>query len=230
MSAKKNAKWSLDLPTREEQYLRKRRALVQEAGRAFGKAGFHNTSLDDVAKALNVTKAALYYYIKTKQEILFECHSLALDLGEQARQFAWQGSDQPLERLRLWLRKYIQLLTGDIGCYAVLAEPISSLDETHQKLIRDRLRTFDRHFQQLVIDAIADGTLPNCDPRLAVAFFMGAINNISRWFTPNTDLNDESITAAFEGFIFHGLLSDHRFQTAPAETTDSRVPVAAAST
>ncbi len=230
MSAKKNTKWSLDLPTREEQYLRKRRALVQEAGRAFGKAGFHNTSMDDVAKALNVTKAALYYYIKTKQEILFECHSLALDLGEQARQFAWEQSDQPLERLRLWLRKYIQLLTGDIGCYAVLAEPISSLDDNHQKLIRDRLRTFDKQFQQLVIDAIAGGTLPNCDPRLAVAFFMGAINNISRWFTPNTDLNDESITAAFESFIFHGLLSDHRSRSAPAEIIDSRAQAAGAST
>jgi AcrR family transcriptional regulator len=230
MSPKKSAKWSLDLPTREEQYLRKRRALIQEAGRAFAKAGFHNTSMDDVAKALNVTKAALYYYIKTKQEILFECHSLALDLGEQARQFAWEQSDQPLERLRLWIRKYIQLLTGDIGCYAVLAEPISSLDNDHKRLIRDRLRAFDKQFQQLIIDAIADGTLPSCDPRLAVAFFMGAINNISRWFMPNIDLNDESITAAFEGFIFHGLLSEHRSRSTPMGVVDSRTRVAAAST
>ena len=60
------------------------RALIAAAGRAFGVKGFHNTTLDDIAQALGVTKPALYRYVKSKHEILFECHRLAVGMAEQA--------------------------------------------------------------------------------------------------------------------------------------------------
>ncbi len=62
----------------------KRRAVIRESGRIFSRRGYHNTSLDDVAKALNVSKGTLYNYVQDKEDILFECHKLSLDIGERA--------------------------------------------------------------------------------------------------------------------------------------------------
>lgn len=201
----KNARWATAVPSQEEQYRLKRQTLIREAGKAFSRKGFHNTSMNDVAEMLNVTKPALYYYIKTKQEILFECHAYALDLGEQARSFAWARSDRPLERLSLLIGRYVELLTGSFGSYAALLEPISSLEPHYREQIRARLREFDRVFLGLIEAAMADGSLPPVNPKLAVAFFMGAINNISRWYSPAGPSSGPEIAKAFCGFIFDGL-------------------------
>ena len=74
--------------SRDEQFRLKRNALLREAARAFSGRGYHNTSLDDVAAVLGVTKAALYHYVRSKQEILFECHMMSLDIGDEAMKYA----------------------------------------------------------------------------------------------------------------------------------------------
>ncbi len=200
------ARWKSALPSQEEQYQLKRLALIREAGKAFSRKGFHNTSMDEVAATLNVTKPALYYYIKTKQEILYECHNYAIDLGEQARQIAWATSDKPLERLQILLKTYIELLTGTFGSHAVLTEPISSLEPAYRAKIVARLREFDQIFQSLLLDAIAEGSIPPIDHRLAIGFFMGAVNNITRWYSPEGRRSGPEIAEAFVNFIVHGLL------------------------
>lgn len=183
----------------------KRLALIREAGRAFSRKGFHNTSMDDVAEVLNVTKPALYYYIKTKQDILYECHSYALDLAERARQVAFTETEEPLERLRLLLGNYIELLTSSFGSYAVLAEPVSSLDPESRETILKRMREFDTMLRDLVEKAIEAGSMPPVDSKLAIAFFMGSINHITRWYSPDGPRSGHEIAEAFVGFIMHGL-------------------------
>ena len=62
----------------EVQAASKRGSVIASAANLFNERGFHLTTLDDVAAALHVTKATLYYYIKDKDEILLECHKQAL--------------------------------------------------------------------------------------------------------------------------------------------------------
>ena len=69
---RKPSAWKNVAPSRDQLFALKRTALLREAARAFSARGYHDTSLDDVAKTLGVTKPALYYYVTNKQEILFE--------------------------------------------------------------------------------------------------------------------------------------------------------------
>ena len=57
----------------------KREAVVRAAAKAFNRNGYHNTSLDDIAAALEVTKPTLYYYVKSKEQLLFECFRTGLE-------------------------------------------------------------------------------------------------------------------------------------------------------
>src|ERR1700745_1159419 len=51
----------------------KRDAVIRAAAREFNRKGYHNTSLDDIARRLEVTKPTVYYYITSKEQLLFEC-------------------------------------------------------------------------------------------------------------------------------------------------------------
>ena len=202
---KKPARWADAVPAREAQFETKRRALVREAARAFGRRGFHNTSLDDVAEALGVTKPALYRYVRTKHEILYEAKNIAFDAGARARAMAAAASADPLERLRLYVIHYIDLLTSELGSYAVLAEPVTSLPPELAEPIRQRMREADAALRDMVQAAIDAGAMPATDPRLAVAFFMGAINHIARWYAPEGSMTGRQIGEVFAGFILNGL-------------------------
>lgn len=206
---RRTPRWGNAVPPDEEQFETKRRALVREAARAFGRRGFHNTSLDEIAEALGVTKPALYRYVKTKHEILYEAKSIAFDVGAKARELAYAASTDPLERLRGYVVTYIELLTGELGSYAVLAEPVTSLPPEYRDPILVRMREADRHLRSMVQDGIDAGRLAPADPGLAVAFFMGAINHIARWYSPDGPLKGREIGEIFANFIVNGL-SLHR--------------------
>ncbi len=202
-----SAAWKNVVLSRDQQFALKRAALLREAGRAFSAQGYHDTSLDDVAKTLGVTKAALYYYVKNKQEILFECHMQAQDLGETALQYSEQNGRNGREKILLLAQKYIELITGEMGSFAVLGE-FDALDAENRTIIARRRDKFDRHFRRLVSDGIADGSIRSVDPKLTVFFFMGAINWMTRWFRPDgpqpgteiaqhfADLLDKAISSA----------------------------------
>ncbi len=57
----------------------KREAVIRAAARAFNERGYHNTSLDDIAAALDVTKPTIYYYVANKEQLLFECFLAGLE-------------------------------------------------------------------------------------------------------------------------------------------------------
>ena len=201
---KKPSRWADAVPPREAQFETKRRALVREAARAFGRRGFHNTSLEEIAEALGVTKPALYRYVRTKHEILYEAKTIAFDAGAHAREIAAASAD-PLERLRLYIIHYIDLVTSELGSYAVLAEPVTSLPPEYAEPIRTRMRDADRALREMVQAAMESGQLAPADPKLAVAFFMGAINHIARWYVPDGPMSGREIGEAFAGFILNGL-------------------------
>jgi AcrR family transcriptional regulator len=205
--ARKNPspRWGADVPTPDDQFQVKRRALIREAGKAFSRFGYHNTSLDDIAKTLNVTKPALYYYVKDKNEILFECHNLALDLGDQAIEEARSTGDTAFGRLREFVYRYVRLINSELGNYAVLTEPVTSLRAPQREAILKRRRRFDTVLREWVADAMNDGEIARNDPALVVAFFMGAVNRIPIWFSPEGPVSGEEVARIFSNLIAYGM-------------------------
>src|SRR5436190_22198533 len=54
-----------------------RRVILDASAVMFHEKGYDRTSLDDIAKALSVTKPSLYYHFSNKEEILLECVTAA---------------------------------------------------------------------------------------------------------------------------------------------------------
>ena len=200
----KPSRWNNALANTPDPRDLRKRALVAAAGRAFGVKGFHNTTLDDIAAALAVTKPALYRYVRNKHEILYECHRLAIEMAEECLAAAQADAATPLQALRRFVEGYIRQMTGELGTCVVLTEYYSMTAE-HSAQIQKRRRVVDTGLRTLVARCIADGSIAPCDPKLAVFFFMGAINNINRWFTETGESSGEAIATAFADHVVQAL-------------------------
>jgi AcrR family transcriptional regulator len=153
---------------------------------------------------LGVTKPALYYYVKNKQEILFECHMLSQDLGDRALERALKDGRTSREVVVLLGRTYIELLTSEIGACAVLAE-FNALDPANREIIAARRDAFEKKFRKLLEQGIADGSIRPIDPKLTVFFFMGSVNWMTRWFDPDGPNSGAEIAQAFADLLDHAI-------------------------
>src|SRR5690242_21794262 len=106
--------WETRRRPREARAL-KREAVILAAARAFRARGYHNTSLDDLAASLKVTKPTLYLYVPNKEAILFECFRAGLDPLLHRLDDCERAKGPARERLFAFIRGYASAIVGDFG-------------------------------------------------------------------------------------------------------------------
>jgi AcrR family transcriptional regulator len=190
---------------REAQYNAKRRAVIRSAAAAFRRRGYHNASMTEIAKSLGLTKAALYYYVKSKEEILFEAHIMVYDKMDELVKAARGQGDTGLEKLQILYGEFAQMLTRD---GLALLTDIDSLKGEFQKTVLSRRGKIERAVTRLVEKGMADGSIKKADPKITVFFLMGALNWLNVWYEPGGRISGEDIAKQFVAQMSAGIAQD----------------------
>ena len=104
------------------------------AAQAFYEIGFHNTSLDDSARRLNVTKPTIYYYVRNKEESLFECVRIGLEMLDEVSNGVMGHGGRAYEELTAVMHKYAEIVTMDFGlCMIRFGEEPPPHDRTRHR-------------------------------------------------------------------------------------------------
>ncbi len=198
------ANWDGAVASREELRQLKRRAALRVASRIFNIKGYHGTSLDEIADEIGVTKTALYYYFKNKEQLLFECLQLSYDCGMTARLESEAKGGTGYERLRHLYRRFMQLLMQERGAYTTQAN-LHALPEDRRELLLERRRQLDRYSRMLLTKSIEEGAIRPVDVRIASNYFLGAVNWILRWYDEDDDKTPEEISEIFLDLLMNGI-------------------------
>ncbi|MBJ7906746.1 TetR/AcrR family transcriptional regulator [Streptomyces sp. NPDC003656] len=114
--------------TKQQRRGNTRQRIQDVALELFAEQGYEKTSLREIAERLDVTKAALYYHFKTKEEIIV---SLFRDLTQPIEDLIEWGQGQPhtLETKQEIVRRYSEALAG--------AEPLFRFMQENQATVRE---------------------------------------------------------------------------------------------
>ena len=149
-------RWKNVVSAPDEHYQLKKQAVIAEAARAFGRHGANNVSLDQIAAALNVTKPALYYYFKNKQELIYECHELVMRIGDQVLEDAVASESTGYVRITTFIKNYLAVLTDQFGAPAILHD-FSAMTPSDQNKIVLRRRRFTQQLRQILGSVLVHG-------------------------------------------------------------------------
>ncbi|HYM11037.1 MAG TPA: TetR/AcrR family transcriptional regulator [Bryobacterales bacterium] len=182
----------------------KREAILQTAAQLFLEKSYGRTSLNDVAKRLNITKPALYTYFRNKEEILLGCYRWGTGLIEESlNKIAGQGGTG-MEKVEAFIYSYATVMTVNFGrCVMRLDE--GDLSSKALAEVRDYKRKIDRRLRSFVQEGIEDGSITRCDPKLAAFSIAGAVNWICMWYEPEGPLSAEEIASQFARTLTEGL-------------------------
>ena len=213
--------WGDAIPTSAESASLKRASIVREAARAFNRAGFHGTSMDDIARQVGVSKAALYRYVRTKHEVLFTCFSLGLDSGEANLDRAEREGANGLEKLRIACRGYLQDVLTVLGHSVVLLEENALLPKQASIVIRRR-DGIEKRFRALVAEGIEDGSVIECDPKLAIFNLLGAINWVPKWYRDDGHWSAVEVAESLVDLAIRSIAVDARTHAAASKNISRR--------
>jgi len=194
-------------PTKQQLRDLKRREIVRCASEKFGEEGFENVRLETIADDLGVTKAALYNYVASKNDLLMQCYEVGMDRLVSAVEAATDIPGSAAQRLDSGMQAYIVTMTrNDMQFLWSYTRPmVMSGDKRIVQAIRDKL---DNMVRDLLKEGMNDGSLrSDLDPKLASLVILGAINWVGIWFRQDGGRRSDDIAKEITREALYGYLS-----------------------
>jgi len=187
---------------------RRDQEVLDAAAQIFYERGYAEASVQDIADSLGMLKGSLYYYIDTKEDLLFrilqQVHDEVDAILEET--LALEVS-APLERLRAYVRSLVLYTTGNLPKMSVYYHDIDSLSGERREIVLGRRRRHQEFVAELIQEAQGSGAATtSADPRLTRDFVFGALIWVYRWYRPRGRYRREVIADECADFILHGVV------------------------
>ena len=182
----------------------KKEAVLQTSVQMFIEKGYRQTSLDDVAKKLKITKPALYYYFHNKEEIYLECYRRGIAMTQQSLERIRSHEGSGLEKVTGFIQTYTVIIANDFGRFLVRQDD-RELSPKAQAEVRAEKRKIDQSLRSFIEQGVEDGSVRSCNVRLASFSLAGAIHSLVNWFEPDGPMTAEQVGAEFAQTLTQGL-------------------------
>jgi AcrR family transcriptional regulator len=186
----------------------KLREICRQAARVFYEKGYDGASMQDIAKAVGLTKAGLYHHVGSKDRLLFEIMNYGMDiLDETVLQRVKQIAD-PREKLRQTIIGHIDLIVRarDLEITVILHEN-RSLKGALRKKINARKREYIDYLEDLIRKVQEqEGVKPQLPTALTAFALLGMINWLYQWYHTEGSVKQAELAEYFVDFFFRGLL------------------------
>jgi AcrR family transcriptional regulator len=199
----------------------RRTEILRTAARIFHDRGFDATSVSDIARSLDMTKAGLYHYFPSKEALLFEIMTFGSERVYEEVMVPAHAIADPEERLWKIVVRHAQISTRAHGAVAQLIDEARALPPVARK----RIKQFNRAYFDLIRGTLreldAQGRLRDVDPTVAAFSVIGMILWLPRWFRQGGRLNSEQAAIEIANLAVAGVVRQPR-SLAPAKPSRRR--------
>jgi TetR/AcrR family transcriptional regulator, cholesterol catabolism regulator len=179
--------------------------VLDAAAELFEERGYQATTLQDVASRVQLLAPSLYYYIKTKEDLLFavmqRAHQLGLSLIEEPEEFAGEDAET---RLLSFIRRWMG------GTYPpqirVVERDLRFLSDEHQAEVLDWRDRMNHYVKGIVRQGIEEGSFDrSVEPGVAASTLFVVLNSTPTWFREPGRMSYADLTDWYARLFVAGL-------------------------
>lgn len=178
--------------------------ILKSAAAAFRRRGYHGASVEEIARALRMTKGSLYYHFRDKEEILFVLHDWSVDLLLEKLAEVEKEDAPPDAKLRRLVRAFVHMIIDELHGTALTMDLQALAPARLRRVIAKRDR-FDRGLRRIVQEGMDQGVFAPGDAKLAAFAVLGAVNWITRWYDPGGPKGSDEIGRSMADMVLDGL-------------------------
>ncbi len=176
------------------------------AAQLFFEKGFESTSVSDIASALKMTKAGLYYYFESKQELLFRIVTLGLDSVKDAVLDPAHLIEDAEERLRFILTNHARLAAEGNHAVIIISHEINALTFDQRVTVQNRRRDYFEFVRNTLVELYEEKKLRDVDITTATFTLFGMILWLPRWYRASGKLSVETVCRDVCDMALRGLM------------------------
>ncbi|MEM8661896.1 MAG: TetR/AcrR family transcriptional regulator [Pseudomonadota bacterium] len=210
---------------RTVQHDAKRLAILSQAARLFNSKGSRATTLKDIAQNLGLTKTSLYYYVKTKEELIYQCYMAALAFHHSNLDTIEQQYTNPRERLAAYFHTFFEnwlaAYEGRGSHIAALLE-IASLKGAHREDVEEQYIALFKRLRQHLREGIESGSFRPVETIATTRAMLGSVDWAFSWLhkIPSDQVRDTARKAV--DILARGLHGgSDEFHSTPAAVVES---------
>lgn len=190
---------------KKPQYQKRLREILKISARVFAEEGYEKASIRKIAAELGKSLSALYYYVQTKEELLYLIQletfsSLADELNKLV-----EKNDDPIQRLHLMVENHLSHFLKHIDELKVCAHEMETLTGNHYIQVLVVRRRYFRTTRSIVTDILRQYGNADLDVNLATLNLFGMLNWIYMWYDPDLNSSAEELTNQIFRLFLNGL-------------------------
>lgn len=168
--------------------------LLSSAAREFALRGYDRTSMRDLARASGVSLAGVYYYVQSKEELLFLIQSRNFEAVIAGMRDALRGVTDPVERLQRFIDNHLDYFATHMAEMKVLSREADALDGEFLQRVNDMKRQYTRVLMDILADIERTHGPAHANRRVAAYSLFGMMNWIYTWYDPLGDVGVELLS------------------------------------
>jgi TetR/AcrR family transcriptional regulator, cholesterol catabolism regulator len=185
---------------------RRRAEVLRVAAELFAERGYEATSTTDIAERLGIKGGSVYYYIESKEALLFELVEDIYGLLLESLHEVLDSDDDPLAKLRRLIELHVSGMAGHRHRGALILNETRSLSPAHRAIADAHGATYEDGLAAVIADGQRAGQIdPTLDPKLVTKALLGAGNWVNRWYRDGGAWSAEDVSLGFARIFLSGL-------------------------
>src|ERR1700676_4878580 len=179
--------------------------VLKSAANIFFAKGFHATSIEDVARDVGMLKGSLYYYIKSKDDLLFKLLLAGIEDGDAYIAQHIDSNGEPVVQLERAIRAQIDYIIQNKIQFGLFLHEFDSLSGKRQHKLIAVMSRYNSRFVELVRRAQQQGKVMEGEPWLIVNGILGMCNWLYRWYDTDHISHPEQVKQIFLRMLMQGV-------------------------
>lgn len=181
-----------------------RKRILQEATKLFARQGFHGTSVSEIGKAAGVQSGALYYHIKSKDELLWQILISYIEDMHASTLQTVAAHAEPEERVRAMIHNHITQIIRYRRHVTIELRDRAALSKPHQEQLQRSRDEVQQLWQQAIAEGVSTGVFRS-DDRVITNALLSMISLVSQWFRTRGEHSGDAVADILADLILGGL-------------------------
>ena len=186
----------------------RRGQILEQAARLFCAKGYDSTSMSDIADAVGITKAGLYYFVEGKEHLLYLITDYGLDLLEETVVKPLQGIKDPKEWLRQLIVNHVHMVMHRPREVTIILHERTGLTGEYRERILKRKKAYINLVRDTLVQLEKDGVARPVDATAATYFLLGSMNWVYQWYKDDGRLDEQDLVRNFTDLFSRGFLTE----------------------
>jgi len=187
---------------RHNKYEKRLSSILRAASKVIARDGFEGASVRDMAAKGRIGLSGIYYYFKSKDELLYSIQHHAFSTLIRSLKERLKESASPEDKLKAVMDNHFQFFVNNMDEFRVCVHEIESLSGKYYKNVLAVRQEYFRIVREVVSQTFRGSEY---ETDLATLFLFGSLNWVYMWYDPEKNVDIDRVSSQFLRVFLNGI-------------------------